>query len=460
MALWFRLRAKKLKRGALVTSVAALLLLFRSLELPGNELPRASIAARHELEVPHHEHDVDGTRRRTSETGNGKAALGVYSVPRLKPQPTTTHRPLTTANLNITHFIDQEDEYGEDIIYLKTTCPHSIRKRIAESELKRFFLSTIPVLQWKKHATREEYERLRRYNGAHGWMEVDWHILNETLSLLNSSANGYMFDDWQQRGPANSSCIRCAVVGNGGILNGSRVGAEIDQHDYVFRINGAITNGFEEDVGNRTSFYGFSTNTMQNSLNYYMREGFHEVPKTMETRYIFLPDHNRDYLLLNAALTHRRGNESEHPSYYFGQNLSTEKFKMLHPDFMRYLRNRFLWDPVLNTEDRDVYRVSTGAAMLLAAVHVCDQVSAYGFITPNYGNFSDHYYDRTFKELFFYRNHNLMLEMELWQTLHKDGIIKLYHRTNYTSPQLPVTQQPHVAEQSQLNPLPVSSNEH
>ncbi len=34
---------------------------------------------------------------------------------------------------------------------------------------------------------------------------------------------------------AKDDCICCAVVGTGGILNGSRLGKEIDSSDYVFR---------------------------------------------------------------------------------------------------------------------------------------------------------------------------------------------------------------------------------
>ncbi|KAK3246298.1 glycosyltransferase 29 protein [Cymbomonas tetramitiformis] len=46
----------------------------------------------------------------------------------------------------------------------------------------------------------------------------------------------------------------CAVVGNSGVLRGSKHGAAIDAHDAVFRTNMAPTAGFEEDVGSRTTF--------------------------------------------------------------------------------------------------------------------------------------------------------------------------------------------------------------
>nr|XP_013807520.1 PREDICTED: alpha-N-acetylgalactosaminide alpha-2,6-sialyltransferase 2-like isoform X3 [Apteryx mantelli mantelli] len=297
-------------------------------------------------------------------------------------------------------------------------CPSSIRKKIMATEFKDIFLETIPVLQWAQHAREDEYQRLRRYTGAHGWKEVSW------------DANGFLFDTHIQGPGAPAPCIRCAVVGNGGILNGSRMGRTIDAHDYVFRVNGAITAGFEKDVGNRTSFYVFSTNTMMNSMNSYAAEGFQHPPQTPETRYVFLPDHDRDYLLLWAAVTHQRVDRGRDkgawPQKYFGQDLLAEKFKMLHPDFVRYLRNRFLWANILATPWWALYRPSTGAVMLLAAIHTCDEVSAFGFLTPDYQAYSDHYFDRTRKRVQFFTNHDLKKEMKLWQRLQRSGLLSLY----------------------------------
>ncbi|XP_063817167.1 alpha-N-acetylgalactosaminide alpha-2,6-sialyltransferase 2-like isoform X2 [Pseudophryne corroboree] len=245
-----------------------------------------------------------------------------------------------TVNHNSTTFSYLGDKYATDDTYLTSKCPNRIRDILQREEFQEMFVETIPVFQWKKHAEELEYRRLQMYAGSQGWMGVTWRIIKDTLNLLNSTSNAYMFDNWKGHSP----CIRCAVVGNAGILNGSGMGKEIDEHDYVFRVNGAVTEGFEEDVGTRTSFFTFSTNTLMNSLGAYRRNGFKSVPRTQETRFIVLPDHDRDYLMVQAALTKstidRGVMKGIDPTKFFGKNLTTEHFKILHPDFMRYLRNR------------------------------------------------------------------------------------------------------------------------
>ncbi|XP_021270689.1 alpha-N-acetylgalactosaminide alpha-2,6-sialyltransferase 2-like [Numida meleagris] len=321
---------------------------------------------------------------------------------------------------------DLGDTYGQDETYSSSGCPNSIRKKIGATKFGATFLPTIPVLQWARHAREDEYQRLRRYGGAHGWKDVPWDVLQSALSLLNTSGSALLADPR----PLPARCTRCAVVGNGGILRGSGAGPTIDAHDYVFRVNGAITEGFERDVGSRTSFYVFSTNTMVNALHSYAADGFQHPPQTPETCYVFLPDHDRDYLLLRAALSQRRvdggRDKGVHPQEFFGEDLKVGKFRMLHPDFIRYLRNRFLHSHILATPLRSLYRPSTGAVMLLAAIHTCDQVSAFGFMTPGYRAYSDHYFDRGHKEVQFFINHDLRMEMQLWQRLQHSGILWLY----------------------------------
>ncbi|KAI4886051.1 hypothetical protein NFI96_023267 [Prochilodus magdalenae] len=269
------------------------------------------------------------------------------------------------------------DRYTTDDVPPQTNCPTSIRKKVSQTQFAGKFLANVPVLQWAKHFSQQEYERLSSYQGAHGWGSVNADVLNNSLAILNSSANRLMFDDWERK-ENRSQCIRCAVVGNGGILKGSKKGQEIDQHDYVFRTNGAVIKGFEEDVGTHTSHYTFSTNTMRNSMRSYASAGYHGPPLDKDTRYVFLPDHDRDYILMMAAATHTaidKGPEkSNTPPVYFGKDVTAEKFKIYHPDFVRYLRNRFLRSHTLDTRFKDIYRPSTGAVMLLAALHTCDQV--------------------------------------------------------------------------------------
>lgn len=53
-------------------------------------------------------------------------------------------------------------------------CPDGIRARVKSSEFGKRFLEQIPVVQSLKHAAPEQYQRLRRYPGTHGWGGVDF----------------------------------------------------------------------------------------------------------------------------------------------------------------------------------------------------------------------------------------------------------------------------------------------
>ncbi|XP_035001800.1 alpha-N-acetylgalactosaminide alpha-2,6-sialyltransferase 2 [Hippoglossus stenolepis] len=354
--------------------------------------------------------------RSTSRSAAVGGTRGSTRGPTLKPQR-STEPP----------FIG--DAYMSEDVPAQTNCTDGVRSRVAQTEFGGRFLRHIPVLQWANHVSRDQYLRLTQYPGAHGWEGVDYNTLVEALSVLNSSANRQMLDDWSSRSNG-SECTRCAVVGNGGILKESGKGQEIDSHHYVFRTNGAVIKGFEQDVGSRTTHYTFSTNTLMNSMGSYAGLGFTGPPLSQETRYVFLPEHDRDYLLVKAAATHtavERGRErAKDPTKYFGEDVTAEKLKMYHPDFTRYLRNRFLRSGTLKTKYKSIYRPTTGAVMLLAALHSCDQVSAYGFMTPDYKNYSDHYYDRNYHPVGFYVNHDMRMEMTLWQQLHQAGLMRLY----------------------------------
>ncbi|XP_026936590.1 alpha-N-acetylgalactosaminide alpha-2,6-sialyltransferase 2-like isoform X2 [Sagmatias obliquidens] len=309
-------------------------------------------------------------------------------------------------------------------------CRHPLYLAIQRHpHFRDLFDLSIPVLLSGNLFTQELWDSLSRHKAPYGWQGLSGQAIASTLSLLNGSESTRLFAVSRELLPG---CIRCAVVGNGGILNGSRQGQNINAHDYVFRLNGAVIKGFEKDVGTKTSFYGFTVNTMKNSLISYSNLGFTSVPQGQDLRYIFIPSDIRDYMMLRSAIlgvpVPEGPDKGDRPQTYFGPEASASKFKLLHPDFISYLTERFLKSKWINTKFRDLYMPSTGALMLLTALHTCDQVSAYGFITSNYQKFSDHYFERIKKPLIFYANHDLSLEATLWKDLHKAGILWLYQR--------------------------------
>ncbi|XP_032097457.1 alpha-N-acetylgalactosaminide alpha-2,6-sialyltransferase 1 isoform X2 [Sapajus apella] len=339
-------------------------------------------------------------------------------------QSPTTQRilRLKAANFKSEPRWDFEEKYSFETGGLQTTCPDSVKVKASRSPwLQKLFLPNLTLFLDSRHFNQSEWDRLEHFAPPFGFMELNYSLPQQQLLLASLP-------------PGNDRCITCAVVGNGGILNNSRMGQEIDSHDYVFRLSGALIKGYEQDVGTRTSFYGFTAFSLTLSILTLGNRGFKNVPLGKDVRYLHFLEGTRDYewleaLLMNQTLLSNNLFWFRHrPQEAFQEALQMDRYLLLHPDFLRYMKNRFLRSKTLDGAHWRIYRPTTGALLLLTALQLCDQVSAYGFITEGHERFSDHYYDKSWKRLIFYINHDFKLEKEVWKRLHDEGIIRLYQR--------------------------------
>ena len=71
----------------------------------------------------------------------------------------------------------------------------------------------------------------------------------------------------------------CAIVGNSSKLLNSKLGNEIDSHDFVMRFNHATVKGFEKDVGSKTSLRFINIHSVAAINGYDMTENLKIFPK-------------------------------------------------------------------------------------------------------------------------------------------------------------------------------------
>lgn len=360
--------------------------------------------------------------------------------PACPQSPATRQRPrLQAADFKSEPRWDFEEKYSFDTGGLQTKCPDSVKVRASKSLwLRNLFLPNLTLFLDSRRFGPSEWSRLQHFVPPFGFMELDHSLVRKVVTRFPPVPQQQLLLAGLAAGAPR--CISCAVVGNGGILNASRVGHEIDSHDYVFRLNGAVTEGYEQDVGTRTSFYGFTAFSLTQSLVILGHRGFRHAPLGKDVRYLHFLEGTRDYewleaLLRNQTLVKKSLFWFRHrPQQALGDDLRLDRYLLLHPDFLRYVKNRFLRSKTLDTVHWRIYRPTTGALLLFTALQLCDQVSAYGFITEGHQRFSDHYYDTSWKKTIFYINHDFELERTLWKRLHEEGIIRLYQRPATSKP--------------------------
>ncbi|KAL1784215.1 alpha-2,8-sialyltransferase 8F [Sigmodon hispidus] len=206
---------------------------------------------------------------------------------------------------------------------------------------------------------------------------------------------------------------QCAVVGNGGILNKSLCGAEIDKSDFVFRCNlPPITGNATKDVGSKTNLVTVNPSII--TLKY---------KNLKEKKAKFLEDISTygDAFLLLPAFSYRANTGISFKVYQtLKESNVKQKVLFFHPGYLRRLA--VFW----KTKGVTAYRLSSGLMIASVAVELCETVKLYGFWpfskTVEDTPINHHYYDNKLPKRGF---HQMPKEYGQMLQLHMKGILKL-----------------------------------
>ncbi|MEQ2248551.1 Sia-alpha-2,3-Gal-beta-1,4-GlcNAc-R:alpha 2,8-sialyltransferase [Ilyodon furcidens] len=213
----------------------------------------------------------------------------------------------------------------------------------------------------------------------------------------------------------------CAVVGNSGILTGSRCGAQIEKYDFVFRCNFAPTEIFKKDVGRRTNMTTFNPSILEkyynNLLTVQDRNNFFLSLKKLDRAILWIP----------AFFFHTSATVTRTLVDFFVEHRGQLKVQLAWPgNIMQYINN--YW----KTKQLSPKRLSTGILMYTLASSMCDQIHLYGFWPfgwdPNTGKeLPYHYYDKKGTKFTtkWQESHQLPAEFKLLYKMHTEGLLKL-----------------------------------
>ncbi|KAM4692453.1 CMP-N-acetylneuraminate-beta-galactosamide-alpha-2,3-sialyltransferase 2-like [Rhinophrynus dorsalis] len=202
----------------------------------------------------------------------------------------------------------------------------------------------------------------------------------------------------------NRPCRTCAVVGNSGNLKGSQYGEKIDSHGFIFRMNGARTYGFENDVGSRTTHH-----FMYPESAVHLDHGVHLV---------LIPFKLQDLRWITSALTTGEITFTYRKVKKFIE-ADKEKVLIFNPSFFKYIHD--------NWTDHHGRYPSTGMLAVVFALHICDEISVFGFGADSHGNWH-HYWERNrFAGAFRWTGvHNADFESQIITKLAEEGRLKFY----------------------------------
>ncbi|XP_057215215.1 alpha-N-acetylgalactosaminide alpha-2,6-sialyltransferase 1-like [Triplophysa rosa] len=145
---------------------------------------------------------------------------------------------------------DFEDVDLQDPEARKPTCSKSLRNT-EDLKFKEAFLPDIQLWLYRGQLNTTEWNRLAHFNNPFGFMEYRYDDIKPAADLIPKPKSSILLPVPER---AKDGCIRCAVLGSGGILNNS--GKVIDSHDYVFRVSKMMPEGLPVAPGPSTGKRG------------------------------------------------------------------------------------------------------------------------------------------------------------------------------------------------------------
>ncbi|XP_019936358.2 alpha-N-acetylgalactosaminide alpha-2,6-sialyltransferase 5b [Paralichthys olivaceus] len=172
-------------------------------------------------------------------------------------------------------------------------------------------------------------------------------------------------------------CSTCALVTSSGQLTGSKRGEEIDRSECVIRMNDAPSQGYRQDVGQRTSLRVVAHSSLQRVL----RSRQELLNASQDTVFIFW----------GPSSCMRRDGKGH---IYNNLRQITQRLPKLRIYIIS--RSKMLkFDELFKNEtgiDRKISNswLSTGWFTMTIALELCDRVNVYGMVPPDFCRSSSH----------------------------------------------------------------------